>query len=93
MAEANVARSGVKFDATINLGHILTTLILISTGFTVYTSIVSQINVHEVRLSTLERTLEQQAATNKEIALSLSQINQNIATITARQQVNLPQNN
>lgn len=39
--------SGFKFDPTINLGHILTMSVVISTGFLAYSQIVSRITILE----------------------------------------------
>lgn len=49
MSEANERKRGVKFDPTINLGHILTFVGFIGTGFGAYTLLEKRVTVLEVQ--------------------------------------------
>jgi len=51
-------RRGVRFNAEINLGHILTACVMIASIMTVFLSVNSRLTILEVRLPALEKSVE-----------------------------------
>lgn len=76
--------SSVKFDSTINLGHIITggtTIFAIIAGYFV---LKSDIRDHESRLSRAEQYITQQGITNQNTNVSLNEIKTGVAVIRDR---------
>lgn len=48
-------RRRVQFDPTINLGHVLTFLVMVASIMGVYSTVNSQIAMHSVRLDAIEK--------------------------------------
>ncbi|MGB4060771.1 MAG: hypothetical protein WBK26_11205 [Burkholderiaceae bacterium] len=80
---------GVRFDATINLGHILTFLGFILAGFTAWTTLDKRVTVIEERANlqaVVDRNQDTQLSSNMAaIRESLVEIKQQIARINDRQ--------
>ena len=74
----------VKFDGTINLGHVLTVVTLLGGGFAVYSSMNAKLENHETRLNSLERLEIQRMETNRRIFDQLQSIAVDVATIKGR---------
>lgn len=89
MAESTAQKGKVKFDATINLGHILTFLGFILAGFTAWTTLDKRVTVIEERANTqaiIDRGQDTNLAANMTaIRESLNEIKQQIARINERQ--------
>lgn len=81
--------SGVKFDATINLGHILTFLGFILAGFTAWTTLDKRVTVIEERAAlqaVVDRNQDGQLTQNMQaIKESLTEIKVQINRISERQ--------
>lgn len=94
MAESTAQKGKVKFDATINLGHILTFLGFILAGFTAWTTLDKRVTVIEERANTqaiIDRGQDTNLAANMAaIRESLNEIKQQIARINERQDRSMP---
>lgn len=81
--------AGVKFDATINLGHILTFLDFILAGFTAWTTLDKRVTVIEERAAlqaVVDRNQDGQLTQNMQaIKESLTEIKTQINRISERQ--------
>lgn len=79
-------RGGVKFDATINLGHVLTFIGFVIAGFTAWTTLDKRVTVIEERSSyqaQVDRNQDAQlAASMLAIKESLADIKANVNRIT-----------
>lgn len=94
LAESTSQRGKVKFDATINLGHILTFAGFILAGFTAWTTLDKRVTVIEERANTqaiIDRNQDTNLTTNMAaIRESLNEIKQQIARINERQDRSMP---
>lgn len=94
LAESTSQRGKVKFDATINLGHILTFAGFILAGFTAWTTLDKRVTVIEERANTqaiIDRNQDTNLTTNMAaIRESLNEIKQQIARINDRQDRSMP---
>lgn len=94
LAESTSQKGKVKFDATINLGHILTFAGFILAGFTAWTTLDKRVTVIEERANTqaiIDRNQDTNLTTNMAaIRESLNEIKQQIARINERQDRSMP---
>ena len=94
LAESTSQKGKVKFDATINLGHILTFAGFILAGFTAWTTLDKRVTVIEERANTqaiIDRNQDTNLTTNMAaIRESLNEIKQQIARINDRQDRSMP---
>jgi hypothetical protein len=81
---SDVSDRRVKFDGTINLGHVLTVITLLGGGAAIYTTINSAITQHEFRLDALERADAVRIETSRRIIDRLNDIATDLATIKGR---------
>ena len=80
----------MRFDPTINLGHIFTILALVGSVFVAYMNIVRTVDEHELRLSTVEKQVDTTEAFQRQLLTTLSQIREDIATLKERSKVQRP---
>lgn len=71
----------MKWDGTINLGHVLTIISILGTGAVAYTSVMSRIANHDIRIETLETRDQQRTNTLIRFADRLDQIAEGVARI------------
>ena len=74
----------VKFDPTVNLGHILTAAAMILSVFIAYTQIQVTLRDHETRITAVERNVDRQITVNQSILATLGTIREDIATLKER---------
>lgn len=74
-------RSGVKFDATINLGHVLTFVGFVIAGFTAWSTLDKRVTVIEERASLQALVDKNQDAT---LNASMAQIKESLSDIKGR---------
>jgi hypothetical protein len=74
----------MKFDPTINLGHIFTIIALVGSVLLAYTNIVRAIDNHEVRIGTIEARQGRDAVVQERILDTLTTIREDIATLKAQ---------
>jgi hypothetical protein len=81
-------QAGIKFDATVNLGHILTFVGFIVAGFTAWTTVDKRVTILEERTALQHLIDKQQDATQanniQQIRESLADIKQQIHRIAER---------
>lgn len=65
---------GMKFDPTINLGHIFTIIALVGSVSLAYTNIVRALDNHELRIGTIESRQSSDAAVQHQILNTLTTI-------------------
>lgn len=61
----------VRFDNTINLGHVLTFAGFIASGFAAYATLDKRITVQETRMPVIEQRLQENEARTKEVLTDL----------------------
>lgn len=76
--------SGIKFDGTVNLGHLLTIATLISMMVAAYATYKVTINSHDTRLGMLEAQMKSQEGYNLSTSTALYSIKQDVAIIKDR---------
>lgn len=86
--QAPPPQGGVKFDATVNLGHILTFIGFIVAGFTAWTTVDKRVTILEER-TTLQQLVDKQQDTTQlsnmaQIRESLTEIKQQINRLAER---------
>ncbi len=74
----------VRFDASINFGHILTILSIVGSVFVAYMNIVRTVDGHELRLVTVEKQLDNSEAFQRQLLTTLTAIREDIATLKER---------
>jgi len=74
----------VRFDASINFGHILTILSIVGSVFVAYMNIVRTVDSHELRLATVEKQVDNTEAFQRQLLSTLSAIREDIATLKER---------
>ncbi|PSJ55748.1 hypothetical protein [Pseudaminobacter soli (ex Li et al. 2025)] len=79
----------MKFDPTINLGHVLTILALVGSVFVAYSRLVITIENHEMRISVVEKGADRDAQVQQQILNTLTTIREDIATLKAQQNARL----
>lgn len=72
-----------RFDMTINLGHVLIVVGMMSSVFLAYTSVQVRLQDHETRLTTVERDGARDAEFQRQILQTLTTIREDIATLKA----------
>lgn len=80
----NLEEPRVKFDATVNLGQVITAISMIFSVVAAYFVLKSDIRDHEGRIVRVENTIEQQQVTNKTTNDSLNKIEVGVAVIRDR---------
>lgn len=80
----------VRFDASINFGHILTILSIIGSVFVAYMNIVRTVDEHELRIATVEKQVDTTEAFQRQLLSTLTQIREDIATLKERSKVTPP---
>jgi 5-bromo-4-chloroindolyl phosphate hydrolysis protein len=75
---------GMRFDLTINLGHIIILGTLFTSIVSTWVTYKVSITNNELRLARLEEFVKAQGASNQEIATDISSIKQDIAIIRYR---------
>lgn len=74
----------VRFDGTINAGHVLTILSIVGSVFVAYMNIVRTMDEHELRLTTVEKQVDSSEAFQRQLLATLSLIREDIATLKER---------
>jgi len=75
----------VKFDPTVNLGHLLTIAAFVGSVAVAYTSILRSVDNHEIRIEAMERTRDRDAIIQQQILNTLTTIREDIASLKATQ--------
>lgn len=73
-----------RFDPTISLGHILTTLSLLLALFAAYSNLLRTTDNHQIRLEAIEKKGDRDVVIQQQILNTLSQIQQDMAVIKSR---------
>ena len=71
----------MKFDPTINLGHIAIIVSAVFSVFMAYSSIVRNLDNHELRLVALEKSNEDTASINREVLRTLGAIKEEMSAM------------
>lgn len=79
----------MKFDPTINLGHIMTIFALVGSIFLAYSRLVITIENHEMRIAVVEKGADRDAVLQQQILNTLTTIREDIATLKAQQNARL----
>lgn len=74
----------VRFDGTVNAGHILTILSIVGSVFVAYMNIVRTVDEHELRLATVEKQVDTSEAFQRQLLTTLTAIREDIATLKER---------
>lgn len=74
----------IKFDWTLNVGHIAIVLSAIGSVLIAYTNIVRSQDNHEFRLSALETQARDASKTNKELLSTLGEIKEEISALNVK---------
>lgn len=74
----------MKFDRTINLGHILILVGIIASAFSGYMTIRLTVDNHELRIESIERSISAQETINKNLTKLLWDIKRDVAVIKDR---------
>lgn len=74
----------IKYDPTINLGHILTIGALVGSVFLAYTNLARSLENHEVRIETIEKDETQDDFVQRQILETLTTIREDLAALKAR---------
>ncbi|MGB3899416.1 MAG: hypothetical protein WA973_12755 [Mesorhizobium sp.] len=74
----------VRFDGTINAGHVLTILSIVGSVFIAYMNIVRTMDEHELRLTTVEKQVDNSEAFQRQLLATLGLIREDIATLKER---------
>jgi uncharacterized protein involved in tellurium resistance len=61
----------MRFDNTINLGHVLTFAGFIASGFAAYSTLDKRLTVNETRIPSIEQRLQETEARTKEVLTDL----------------------
>ena len=80
----NMMGQKVKFDPTLNLGHLLTTASLIGTVVFAYSDLKSTDEQHATRIVAVERQIDMSAGAQRQILETLATIREDIATLKER---------
>lgn len=80
----DMKESPVKFDSTINLGHIITGATTLFTIIAAYFILKGDIRDHESRIVRAEQYINQQATVNQNTTMSLNEIKTGVAVIRDR---------
>ncbi|WP_127524670.1 hypothetical protein [Mesorhizobium sp. Z1-4] len=76
--------SRLKFDTTINAGHILIVAGMAISVFLAYSDLLRSIDRHEIRIGTIERQTDSNADIQRQILQTLTTIREDIATLKAQ---------
>ena len=74
----------VRFDASINFGHILTIISIVGSVFVAYMNIVRTVDGHELRLVILEKQFDNSEEFQRQLLSTLTEIREDIATLKER---------
>lgn len=74
----------MRFDPTINLGHVVMISGFLFGGVTAYYGLDKSLNNHEWRLDNVEEIMKDQNSINRTTAEALAQISRDLAVIRAR---------
>jgi hypothetical protein len=74
----------VKFDPTVNLGHIISAIVMIISMIATYFALKSDIRDHESRLTVVEEAYKSQHITNNSTRDALNKIETGVAVIRDR---------
>ncbi len=76
--------SRVKFDPTINLGHVLQVVAVVGGLLLAYVNIVRAVDDHEGRLKTVEKQIDGSDLFRRQVLDTLTTIREDIATLKER---------
>ncbi len=76
--------SRVKFDPTINLGHVLQVVAVVGGLLLAYVNIVRAVDDHEGRLKTVEKQIDGSDLFQRQVLDTLTTIREDIATLKER---------
>lgn len=74
----------MKFDPTINLGHVMQLAVIIGSIVWAYFGIVRDVDRHETRILAIEKQTEGSALFQKQVLDTLTNIREDIATLKER---------
>lgn len=80
----------VRFDGTINAGHVLTILSIVGSVFVAYMNLVRTMDEHELRITSVEKQIEGADAFQRRVLDTLTIIREDIATLKERSKVSPP---
>ena len=82
--EAMTGIGKVKFDPTINLGHVLQVVAITGGLFIAYMNIIRAVDDHEIRLKAVEKQAEGTTVFQNQVLETLTKIREDIATLKER---------
>lgn len=74
----------MRFDGTINLGHVLTILAIIGSVFVAYMNILRTVDSHELRITAVEKQVSSSTLFQRQVLATLTTIREDIATLKER---------
>jgi hypothetical protein len=72
------------FDFSLNLGHVLTILSIVGSVFVAYSTLVREVDNHELRIKTIEKQIDTTSTFQSQVLSTLGTIREDIATLKER---------